>query len=50
MRARAIETQCYVVAAAQCGRHNSKRESYGHALVRPQILAILALRPALGWA
>ena len=32
LRARAIETQCYVLAAAQVGRHNEKRESYGHAL------------------
>lgn len=30
--ARAIETQCYVLAAAQYGRHNNKRESYGHSL------------------
>lgn len=34
LRARAIETQCYVVAAAQTGIHNSKRSSYGHAMVR----------------
>ncbi|KAI6234624.1 hypothetical protein M3Y99_00781300 [Aphelenchoides fujianensis] len=33
MRARAIETQCYVVAAAQTGKHNDKRVSYGHSLV-----------------
>jgi predicted amidohydrolase len=33
LRARAVETQCYVVAAAQAGRHNAKRESYGHSLV-----------------
>eukprot|EP00041_Stephanoeca_diplocostata_P032947 m.1073837 g.1073837 ORF g.1073837 m.1073837 type:complete len:137 (+) comp24237_c0_seq9:3295-3705(+) len=33
MQARAIETQCFVVAAAQVGRHNNKRISYGHALV-----------------
>eukprot|EP00611_Tribonema_gayanum_P023417 TRINITY_DN491_c0_g1_i1.p1 TRINITY_DN491_c0_g1~~TRINITY_DN491_c0_g1_i1.p1 ORF type:complete len:348 (+),score=89.21 TRINITY_DN491_c0_g1_i1:185-1228(+) len=33
LRARAIETQCYVVAAAQSGRHNEKRESYGHSMV-----------------
>ncbi|KAM9686688.1 deaminated glutathione amidase isoform 3-T3 [Trichechus inunguis] len=33
LRARAIETQCYVVAAAQCGRHHQKRESYGHSMV-----------------
>ncbi|CAB9508813.1 Deaminated glutathione amidase [Seminavis robusta] len=29
LRARAIEHQCYVLAAAQYGRHNHKRESYG---------------------
>ncbi|XP_017480188.1 PREDICTED: nitrilase and fragile histidine triad fusion protein NitFhit [Rhagoletis zephyria] len=33
LRARAIENQCYVVAAAQIGAHNSKRTSWGHALV-----------------
>lgn len=37
LRARAIESQCYVVAAAQAGLHkNSKgesRETYGHSLV-----------------
>ncbi|KAF8396660.1 hypothetical protein HHK36_018285 [Tetracentron sinense] len=33
LRARAIETQCYVVAAAQAGRHNDKRESYGDTLI-----------------
>lgn len=33
MRARAIESQCYVVSAAQVGQHNPKRASYGHALV-----------------
>ena len=32
-RARAIETQCWVVAAAQVGAHNEKRSSYGHSLV-----------------
>lgn len=30
--ARAIENQCYVIAAAQYGRHNHKRESFGHSL------------------
>jgi predicted amidohydrolase len=29
LRARAIETQSWVIAAAQCGRHNVKRVSYG---------------------
>lgn len=33
LRARAIENQCYVVAAAQTGVHNTKRSSYGHAMV-----------------
>lgn len=33
LRARAIETQCYVVAAAQCGRHHENRMSYGHSMV-----------------
>ena len=33
LRARAIETQCYVVAAAQTGRHNEKRDTFGHAMV-----------------
>ncbi len=33
LRARAIETECYVVAAAQAGAHNAKRTSYGHSLI-----------------
>ena len=33
LRARAIETQCYVLAPAQHGQHNEKRRSYGHSLV-----------------
>ncbi|XP_052822841.1 deaminated glutathione amidase isoform X2 [Octopus bimaculoides] len=33
LRSRAIESQCYVIAAAQVGRHNKKRSSYGHAMV-----------------
>ncbi|GAV63730.1 CN_hydrolase domain-containing protein [Cephalotus follicularis] len=33
LRARAIETQSYVIAAAQAGQHNAKRESYGDSLV-----------------
>lgn len=32
LRARAIETQCFVIAAAQVGAHHAKRTSYGHAL------------------
>lgn len=33
LRSRAIECQSYVIAAAQTGRHNPKRTSYGHAMV-----------------
>jgi predicted amidohydrolase len=33
LRARAIETGCFVLAAAQGGRHESGRETYGHSLV-----------------
>lgn len=33
LRARAIETSCWVVAAAQVGAHNEKRSSYGHSMV-----------------
>lgn len=33
LRARAVENQAWVVAAAQAGKHNAKRESYGHTLV-----------------
>jgi predicted amidohydrolase len=33
VRARAIENQCFVVAAAQVGKHNEKIQTYGHSLV-----------------
>ncbi|PSN56183.1 hypothetical protein C0J52_01410 [Blattella germanica] len=33
LRARAIENQCFVVAAAQTGFHNKNRHSWGHAMV-----------------
>lgn len=33
LKARAIENQAYVIAAAQAGKHNEKRESYGHSLI-----------------
>lgn len=33
LRARAIESQCYVVAPAQCGRHASDRASHGRSLI-----------------
>ena len=33
VRARAIETQCYVVASCQWGQHNQQSTSYGHSLI-----------------
>ncbi len=33
LRARAVEDQAWVVAPAQWGKHNEKRESFGHTLV-----------------
>lgn len=33
LRARAIETGCFVIAAAQCGTHYGKRRTYGHSLI-----------------
>lgn len=50
LRARAIETGCYVFAPAQTGSHVNDRETYGHALiVSPwgEILADALERP--GW-
>jgi predicted amidohydrolase len=33
LRARAIENQCFVIAAAQQGRHSATRMTYGHSLL-----------------
>ena len=33
LKARAIETGSYVIAAAQKGTHENKRKTYGHSLV-----------------
>lgn len=33
LRARAIETGCWVFAAAQCGDHAGGRQTYGHSLI-----------------
>jgi len=33
MRARAIENGCFVLAAAQAGKHESGRETFGHSLI-----------------
>ncbi|NJM77297.1 MAG: carbon-nitrogen hydrolase family protein [Acaryochloridaceae cyanobacterium RU_4_10] len=33
VQARAIENTCYVIAPAQTGQHNSRRQSHGHAII-----------------
>ncbi len=33
LRARAIETGCFVFAPAQCGKHEEGRSTYGHSLI-----------------
>jgi predicted amidohydrolase len=33
VRARAIETACYIIAPNQCGHHADKRRSWGHSLI-----------------
>jgi predicted amidohydrolase len=33
LRARAIETGCYVIAAAQAGQHENGRSTYGHSMI-----------------
>lgn len=42
LRSRAIECQCYIVAAAQAGRHSSSRVSWGHACVVDPWGAVIA--------
>jgi deaminated glutathione amidase len=33
LRARAIETGCYIIAPAQCGGHPGDRQTFGHSLI-----------------
>ena len=33
LRARAVENLCYLIAAGQGGRHNEKRETWGHSMI-----------------
>lgn len=50
LRARAIENQSFVLAPAQCGRHNADRRSYGRSLVIDPwgiVLAQAADRPGI---
>jgi deaminated glutathione amidase len=53
LQARAIENTCYVIAPAQTGRHNSIRQSHGHALIIDPwgvILADAGDRPGMALA
>ena len=45
LRARAIENLCYVVAPAQYGHHNSRRESFGRTMIIDPWGQILAQAP-----
>ena len=45
LRARAIETGCFVVAPAQCGTHADGRRTYGHAMIVSPWGEILAEAP-----
>lgn len=33
LQARAIENTCYIIAPAQTGKHNARRQSHGHAMI-----------------
>jgi nitrilase len=44
LRARAVENQCYVLAAAQGGRHENGRRTWGHSLVCDPWGEVLALQ------
>lgn len=53
LRARAVENLAWVVAAAQCGRHASGRETWGHSMVVDpwgQVLADAGETPGLALA
>jgi deaminated glutathione amidase len=45
LRARAIENQAYVVAAAQGGTHGSGRRTYGHTMIVDPWGEVLAVQP-----
>ena len=48
LRARAIENQCYVLAAAQGGLHPGGRRTYGHSLLIDPWGVVLAERDEEG--
>ncbi len=45
LRARAVENQCYVIAAAQGGTHENGRRTWGHSMVVDPWGEVLAVRP-----
>ena len=45
LRARAVENQCYVVAAAQGGEHATGRRTWGHSMIVDPWGEVLAVRP-----
>jgi len=50
LRARAIETGCFVMAAAQCGDHRGARQTYGHScIVNPWGQVITAMKEGEGY-
>ena len=53
LRARAIECQCYVFAAAQGGKHENGRETFGHSLIISpwgEVLADADVQPTVTFA
>lgn len=50
LRARAIENQCYVIASAQGGRHETGRKTWGHSMIIDPWGEILSVLPTgEGW-
>ena len=45
LRARAVENQCYVIAAAQGGTHENGRRTWGHSMLVGPWGEVLAVRP-----
>lgn len=45
LRARAVENQCYVLAAAQGGQHENGRRTFGHSMIVDPWGEVVAVRP-----
>ncbi len=53
LRARAIETQCWIIAAGQCGEHSKGRQTWGHSMIIDpwgQVVTSLGREPGVTWA